>query len=346
MISKVITLARRPSGMPVPEDFLFGVETVPSLGEGEALLKTLYVSVDPYLRGKMNGTKQPRFELGEAVSSKIVAEVIDSRHPGFAIGDQVSHYLPWKEYIVSSGAGLVKLPADGTPLTAWLGVLGVTGLSAYFALLDIGAPKPGETLVVSGAAGAVGSIAGQLGKFMGCRVVGIVGSDEKARLITQRFGFDEAVNYRSSRDFSAGRGDPSAVRGASDLSAAVAAACPNGVDIYFDNVGGPVSDAVLPHMNPYGRIPVCGTIADYNATGPSQALALLPLVVYKFLRVQGFLIGDLAPRFPKGVARLREWLATGKLVYAETILDGFDRLPEAFIGLFEGRNEGKMIVKV
>lgn len=329
MRTKVIRLARRPVGMPLLADFGFGVEAVPGLRAGEVLLKTLYVSVDPYLRGKMNGTKTPRFELDEVLSSKIVAEVVESLHPAFAVGDYVCHYLPWREYNVSDGTGLVRVVADGVPLTTWLGVLGVTGLSAYFALLDIGKPMAGETLVVSGAAGAVGSIAGQIGKIMGCRVVGIVGSEEKRRLILDRFGFDAAVSYRSD-----------------DFTSALVAACPKWVDIYFDNVGGAVSDAVLPHMNSYGRIPVCGTIADYNSAGESKGLALLPLVVYKFLRIQGFLIADLAPRFPEGVARLREWLATGRLGYAETIVDGFERLPEAFIGLFEGRNEGKMLVRV
>lgn len=345
MITQVFTLARRPEGMPVEADFQLSTEEVPEITSGQILLKTLYISVDPYLRGKMNGTKQPRFELGEAITSKLIAEVIESKHPGFQVGEYISHYLPWKEYNISDGAGLAKIPHDakltkaaghtndstsvGTSLTAWLGVLGVTGLSAYFALKDIGQPKPGETLVVSGAGGAVGSIAGQIGKIMGCRVVGIVGTEDKAKMITEQFGFDAAINYKTE-----------------NVAEAIARNCPNGVDIYFDNVGGAVSDAVLPYMNPYGRIPVCGTIADYNTAGLSQGLAILPLVVYKFLRIQGFLIGDFKPRFDEGLSQLQQWIANDQLRYAETIVEGFQNLPAAFIGLFEGRNEGKMIVKV
>lgn len=316
--------------MPRISDFKFIKEFMPEIGKGEVLLKTIYVSVDPYLRGKMSGTKAPRFELNEPISSKIIAEVVESNHQGFSKGDFLSGYLDWKEYLVSDGSGLDKVDSTAAPLSTFLGVLGITGLSAYFALLEIGKPKPGETLVVSGAAGAVGSIVGQIGKIMGCHVIGIVGTDEKVELVKTRFNFDKAINYKTTPD----------------MKTAIAEACPNGVDIYFDNVGGEISDAVIANINNYGRIPVCGTISNYNDTNEQTSLSLLPLVVYKFLLIQGFLIVDFAERFPEGIAQLATWLNEGKIAYAETIVDGFNNLPEAFIGLFEGKNEGKMIVKL
>jgi len=328
--TKVITLKSRPVGLPQLSDFELITEAVPALRPSEVLLKAVYISVDPYLRGKMSGTKAPRFEVGQPISSKLLAEVAESRNDQFHRGAIVAHYLDWKEYQVSDGTGLVKVDATAAPLTTNLGVLGITGLSAYFALLDIGQPKAGETLVVSGAAGAVGSIAGQLGKLLGCHVVGIVGTAEKAALITGKFGFDAAINYRTT----------------ADMPAALAAACPNGVDIYFDNVGGPVSDAVLASLNSYARVAACGAIANYNDTEPALSPSILPLVVYKFLTIRGFLIADFAARFPEGLAQLTAWLQQGKLTYAETIMDGFENLPGAFIGLFAGQNEGKMIVKV
>ncbi|MGI4821617.1 MAG: NADP-dependent oxidoreductase [Janthinobacterium lividum] len=328
--TKVINLKTRPVGLPQVSDFELITEEVPALRPGEVLLKALYISVDPYLRGRMSGTKVPRFELGQPVASKVIAEVADSKNPGFSQGEFVSHYLAWKEYQVSDGTGLAKIDATAAPLTTNLGVLGIAGLSAYFALQDFGQPKPGETLVVSGAAGAVGSIAGQIGKLRGCRVVGIVGTDEKAALIKDEFGFDAAINYRTT----------------TDIPAAIAAACPQGVDVYFDNVGGPVSDAVMAQFNPYGRMVVCGAIANYNDAEQALSPSILPLVVYKFLTIRGFLAADFAPRFPEGLAQLAAWLKEGKLTYSETIVDGFEKLPEAFIGLFEGKNEGKMIVKI
>lgn len=216
------------------------------------------------------------------------------------------------------------------PLSTYLGVFGSTGLSAYFALTDIGAPRPGETLVVSGAAGAVGSIAGQIGKLMGCRVIGIAGTDEKVDFITSELGFDAAINYKST----------------GDMAEAIDRLCSDGVDIYFDNVGGSISDAVISRMNDYGRVVVCGSITAYNVSGLSIGPRLLPLVVFKKLLVQGFLISDYHDRYQEGISCLQQWVGNGKLHYAETILEGFERLPEAFIGLFTGRNEGKMIVSM
>jgi NADPH-dependent curcumin reductase CurA len=330
MKNRKITLRNRPVGMPLISDFDNEDELMPVTGEGEILLKSVYVSVDPYLRGKMNGTHPPIFELNAPITSKLIAEVIESKNANFKNGDYVSGYLKWLKYQTANGKALQKIDSGAAPLSAFLGVLGITGLSAYIALMNIGKPKRGETLVVSGAAGAVGSIAGQIGKIMGCRVVGIVGTDEKTHLLKTKFGYDAAINYKT----------------ALDMKAAIAEQCPNGVDIYFDNVGGSISDGVIANMNPYGRIPVCGTISNYNDVVEQTSRSLLPIVVYKFLTIQGFLIGDHADRFPVVTAQLVDWVTEGKITYSETILEGFDKLPEAFIGLFEGRNEGKMIVKI
>jgi NADPH-dependent curcumin reductase CurA len=330
MQATTIKLKSRPVGLPNANDFEITPTTLPPLRPGEVLLETKYVSVDPYLRGKMSGTKIPRFEIGSPINSKIIAKVAASNSPDFTEGDYVSHYLDWSTYQIANGAGLENVDPAQAALTAYLGVLGVTGLSAYFALTDIGQPKAGETLVVSGAAGAVGSIAGQIGKLMGCRVIGIVGTDEKMDLIKSKFGFDEAINYRTC----------------GDIKAAIARACPEGVDIYFDNVGGPIADRVIENINTYGRVIACGAISNYNDVDREKSFSLLPMVVYKFLRIQGFLIADYRPRFPEGIQKLQTWLSEGKLTYSETIIKGFDKLPDAFIGLFSGQNEGKMIVEV
>jgi NADPH-dependent curcumin reductase CurA len=330
MKNNTLILKSRPVGMPNSSNFKFVKEPMPQHGIGEILLKTIYVSVDPYLRGKMSGTKTPHFELNEPISSKVIAEVIKSNNENFSKGDFVSGYLNWKEYQISNGTGIQKVNAGAAPLSTYLGVLGITGLSAYFALLDIGKPKSGETLVVSAAAGAVGSIAGQIGKIMGCRVIGIVGTDEKAELIKTKFGFDAAINYKTSPD----------------IETAIAKICPAGVDIYFDNVGGVISDGVIANINKYGRIAVCGSISNYNDTEAQTSPSLLPIVVYKFLSIKGFLIGDWAERFPEGMAQLALWLKADKLKYSETIVNGFNKLPEAFIGILQGKNIGKMIVKI
>jgi NADPH:quinone reductase len=330
MKNRTITLKNRPVGMPLLSDFDNEEEWMPVTSKEEIILKSVYISVDPYLRGKMNGTHPPIFELNDPITSKIIAEVIESKNANLKKGDYVSGYLKWQEYQSADGKALQKIDPSEAPLSAYLGVLGITGLSAYIALMDIGKPKKGETLVVSGAAGAVGSIAGQIGKIMGCRVVGIVGTDEKKELLTTKFGFDAAINYNASHE----------------MKAAIAGLCPDGVDIYFDNVGGWISDGVIANMKPYGRIPVCGSISNYNDVEQQTSPSLLPIVVYKFLTIQGFLISDHAARFPVVTAQLVGWLKEGKITYSETILKGFDKLPEAFIGLFEGRNEGKMIVKI
>ena len=331
-MNKVILLNNRPVGKPVSSDFKFVTEAMPVPDDGEILLKTLYVSVDPYLRGRMNDAKSyvPAFQLNKPIQSGMIAEVTDSNHSGYKIGDIVSGNLEWKEYQVSTGKGLQVIHTADIYLTAYLGILGMTGLTAYLGLSEIAVPKPGETMIVSGAAGAVGSIAGQLGKIMGCRVVGITGSDQKVALLKSKFHFDEAINYKNTVD----------------LTRAIKTACPDGVDIYFDNVGGKISDAVLNNINKHARIPVCGYISMYNETMQVLGPYVQPVLVSKSALMQGFIVGDFADKFAEAKKQLFNWLRDGKLTYHETIINGFEQIPQAFLGLFEGKNEGKMIVKI
>ena len=331
-MNKVILLNKRPVGKPTLNDFKFSSDAIPVPPTGQILLKTLFVSVDPYLRGRMNDSKSyvPSFEIGKPIQSGIIAEVIDSTHAEFKKGDYVSGNLEWKEYQVSNGQYLNKLDAKVSELTPYLGVLGMTGFTAYLGLTEIGIPKAGETLVVSGAAGAVGSIVGQIGKIMGCNVVGIAGTDEKVKQLKSKFKFDNAINYKTSPD----------------LKEAIRNACPNGVDIYFDNVGGEISDAVLANINKHARLPVCGYISDYNDTKVPVGPRIQPVILTKSATMRGFIVGDFSAKFPAAKKQLSIWIKEGKLTYSETIVNGFDNIPQAFIDLFDGKNEGKMIVKV
>jgi len=331
-MNKAILLRKRPVGRPTVNDFEFTSAAIPVPTTGDVLLLTLYVSVDPYLRGRMNDSKSyvPSFEIGKPIQSGIIAQVIDSTHAEFRKGDYVSGNLEWQEYQVSNGKGLTKVDAKVSPLSSYLGVLGMTGLTAYLGLTEIGIPKAGETIVVSGAAGAVGSVVGQIGKIMGCRVVGITGTDEKAELLISKFKFDSAINYKTSHD----------------LKKAVSNACPKGVDIYFDNVGGEISDAVLSNINKHARLPVCGAISQYNDTKIPVGPRLQPILLTKSATMRGFIVSDFSAKFPAAIKQLAAWLKEGKLTYAETIVSGFDNLPQAFIDLFDGKNAGKMIVKI
>lgn len=331
-MSKAILLDKRPEGMPVAADFKFIDEEMPTPKEGEILLKTLYVSVDPYLRGRMKDVKSyiPPFQLGQPISSGIISEVISSLNGDFKKGDFVHGYLDWKEYQVSTGKGLTKVDAEAADLSTYLGVLGGTGLTAYFGLKEIGLPKPGETVVVSGAAGAVGNVVGQIAKLMGCRVIGLAGSDEKIETLKSKFQYDEGINYKTTED----------------LAAAIKEVCPDGVDIYFDNVGGDVSDAVLANLAYKARVIVCGSIALYNDTVPTLAPRVEWRLIVHSASMTGFLLSDFAEQLPAGVQQLTTWFKEGKITSSETIVEGFDQIPNAFIGLFEGKNHGKMIVKI
>ncbi len=331
-MNKTILLEKRPVGRPMLSDFKFISEEVEEIKTGEILLKTTYVSVDPYLRGRMNDAKSyiPPFELNKPITSGIVAEVIESKNTAFAKGNFVLGMLDWKEFQKSNGEGLLKIDASKAPLSAYLGVLGITGLTAYFGLLEIGVPKKGETLVVSGAAGAVGSIVGQIGKILGCRVIGIAGSDEKVAMLKSEFGFDEAINYNTTKN----------------MVTAIKAAAPNGVDIYFDNVGGPISEAILFNINKFARLIICGAISIYNETELPKSISVQPFLIKNSALMQGFIVFNYAEKYPEAMKQLSVWLAEGKLTNTETVVEGFDIIPQAFLDLFEGKNNGKMIVKI
>ena len=330
---KTILLKNRPEGVPTLSNFEIITEN-PDLqtGDGEVLLETKYVSVDPYLRGRMIDAKSyiPPFELNKPIQSSIIAKVLQSNHPNFKTGDFVTGLLDWKTKQVAKGDELMKVDGSKAPLTTYLGVLGMTGLTAYFGLREIGKPAKGETLVVSGAAGAVGSVVGQIGKIMGLRVIGIAGTEEKTKLLKEKFGFDEAINYKTSKN----------------LVADIAKAAPKGVDIYFDNVGGPISDAILFNINKFARIVACGAISLYNSTEIPKSMSVQPFLIKNSALMQGFIVLDFANKFPEAINQLATWLAEDKLSYTETIVAGFENIPNAFIGLFEGKNTGKMVVKI
>lgn len=331
-MNKAILLNTRPNGKPSLSNFKFVEEEMPLVHSDELLLKTVYVSVDPYLRGRMSEAKSyvPPFELNKPIQSGIIAEVIESNHANFKVGDFVTSILNWKEYQTSNGNGLIKVNQKDVKLSAFLSVLGMTGLTAYLGLTQIAKPQPGETMVVSGAAGAVGSIVGQIGKILGCKVIGLAGTDDKVKLLESQFGFDKAINYKTT----------------ADIKTAIKKVAPEGIDIYFDNVGGEISDAVLANINKLARVPVCGAISLYNETEVPMGPRLQPILVKNSVLMQGFIVSNFADKFPEAVKQLGEWLQEGKLTYKETIVTGFDQIPQAFIDLFEGKNEGKMIVKI
>jgi len=331
MQNKEIRFASRPAGMPSAETFQFVETDLPQPGDGEVLLRTLYISVDPYLRGRMRPGRSyvPPFEVGDVISSGAVAEVVESRAPQFQKGDVVTGMMGWRLFNVAKASELRKIDPQLAPVTTSLGVLGMPGLTAYFGLLDIGAPKEGETVVVSGAAGAVGTTVCQIAKLKGCRAVGIAGSDEKNRYLEQELGVDATINYKNG-----------------DVAQALKDACPKGVDVYFDNVGGEVSDAVMPLLNHGARLIICGQISLYNRDKQDIGPRPQPYLLVNSALMQGFIISDYASRFPEGVTQLAGWLGAGKLKYAETIVEGFENTPQAFIGLFSGENLGKQIVKV
>lgn len=331
-MNKTIILKTRPKGTPQLSDFKLIEEKTPEVQQGEVLLKTLFVSVDPYLRGRMSDAESyvPPFQLNKPISSGIVAEVIESKNDNFQKGEFVSNLLEWKEYQVSTGEGLQKLDPAIQPLSAYLGIIGMTGMTAYTGLTQIGKPKAGETIVVSGAAGAVGSVVGQIGKILGCRVIGIAGSDEKVEMLQSKFGFDAAINYNTTKD----------------MNKAIAEVAPNGVDVYFDNVGGPISDAVHRSINQFARVIICGAISLYNATELPMGPRVEGLLIKKSALMQGFIVSDFSDKFPKAAQQLGQWLKEGKLKHEETVVEGFESIPQAFINLFSGKNTGKMIVKI
>ncbi len=332
MTSKQVIFTSRPKGMPVKGNFIFEEYELPQISEGELLLQSMFISVDPYMRGRMNESKSyvPPFELGKPLSGGVVAKVLESRSSNIKVGDVVTGMLPWREKMIVPEKHVQRVDTSIAQPSYYLGILGMPGLTAYFGLMHIGKPKAGETLVVSGAAGAVGVVVGQIGKIMDCRVVGIAGSDEKTAILKNKFGFDEAINYKTC----------------TDLKGAIKTACPNGVDIYFDNVGGEISDAVIRNINFHARIPLCGQIALYNTTEMPVGPRIQPWLLTRSVLMQGFIVGNFQSQFPEGVSQLAVWVKERKLTFVETIEHGFEKLPDALIGLFKGENIGKMVVEV
>jgi len=335
-INRQIQLASRPVGAPTAANFQLVTSSVPSAGPGQVLLRTVFLSLDPYMRGRMSDAASyaASVAIGATMVGATVCRIEASQHAGFVVGDWVLAYTGWQDYAVSDGTGLTKLdPTLSSPSYA-LGVLGMPGFTAYMGLLDIGAPKAGETVVVAAATGAVGSVVGQIAKLKGCRVVGIAGGAQKCKSAVDDLGFDACIDHHSP-----------------DLPALLAAACPKGIDVYFENVGGKVFDAVLPLLNSAARVPVCGLISNYNTTtlpdGPDRSPLLMRTLLTKRIRMQGFIIfDDYGHRYAEFANDMGQWLKQGKVTFREDIVDGLENAPQAFIGLLEGKNFGKLIIQV
>jgi NADPH-dependent curcumin reductase CurA len=329
-INRQVLLKSRPEGAPSLDNFELVERPRPDPREGEVLLRTLYLSLDPYMRGRMSDAKSyaKPAEIGQPMLGATVAEIVASRNPSYATGEIVLGYGGWQEYAVSNGAGLRKLDPKRAPVSTALGVLGMPGMTAYVGLLEIGQPKPGETVVVAAASGAVGSVVGQIAKIKGCRAVGIAGGREKCRFVADELGFDACVDHR-----------------ASDFATQLEAACPSGIDVYFENVGGPVQQTVWPLLNDFARIPVCGLIAQYNAKSPMPGPDMFS-VLRKRLLLRGFIVWDFRAKEPEFLREAGEWVRAGRLKYREDIAEGLEKAPAAFLGLLQGKNFGKMLVKI
>ena len=330
--SREIHLIRRPVGMPTADDFAMVSVTLPEPAEGEMLVRNHYISVDPYMRGRMVDRRSyvPPFELNQPMDGGCVGQVVASNGGKFAVGDYVVGMSGWREYFISDGAGLFPIDPTVAPIQSFLGAMGMPGQTAYFGLLEIGQPKEGETVFVSAAAGAVGSVVCQIAKLKGCRVIGSAGSQAKVDWLLNEIGVDAAVNYKEVES----------------LTKAVAANAPDGIDIYFENVGGAHLETALALLNNFGRIPFCGMISQYNATEPAPGPTNMAYIIGKRLTLQGFIVIDFMARLPEFYADMATWAAEGKIKWNETVVDGIENAPAAFIGLFSGQNLGKMLVRV
>jgi NADPH-dependent curcumin reductase CurA len=328
--NRQVLLKSRPQGAPSLDNFELTEAPIPEPGEGEVLMRTRYLSLDPYMRGRMSAAKSyaKPAAVGAPMVGGTIGEVVKSRHPGYATGDIVLGYGGWQDYALSSGAGLRKLDPAAAPVSTALGVLGMPGMTAYVGLLEIGQPKLGETVVVAAASGAVGSVVGQIAKIRGCRAVGIAGGAEKCRFVTGELGFDACVDHR-----------------APDFARELEAACPKGIDVYFENVGGAVQQTVWPLLNDFARIPVCGLIAQYNATTPMPGPDMFS-VLRKRLLLRGFIVSDFAAKQGDFLRDVGEWVRSGRLKYREDVVDGLEQAPAAFLGLLQGKNFGKLLVRV
>ncbi len=331
-----IRLASRPRGWPDQNTFEYAEVPVPEPAEGEVLVRNIYMSVDPYMRGRMNDVKSyvPPFQVGRPLDGHAIGQVIRSRSPELVEGDFVSSRLGWREFFAAparsaDGTPLRKVDPGLAPLPAYLGVLGMPGMTAYVGLLEIGQPRAGETVLVSAASGAVGSVVGQLARLKGCRAVGLAGSEHKVRHLVDELGFDDAFNYREV-----------------DLDQAITRTCPDGVDIYFENVGGRILEAVLMHMRPFGRIPVCGMISLYNLAKPEPGPSTIFRIVPDRLRLQGFIVTDHADLMPRFEQDMAAWIRDGRIKHHETIVDGLENAPQALLDMMHGKNLGKMVVRL
>ena len=333
MTNKQIVLTARPVGFPKDSDFKLIESPIPNAGDGQILVQSIFVSVDPYMRGRMNDVKSyaAPVAIGGVMGGGAVGKVIQSNNTSFNEGDIVEGMFGWQEYAVSNGQGVRKIDPSLAPISTALGILGMPGLTAYFGLLEIGKPRPGETVVVSGAAGAVGSVVGQIAKIKDCRAVGIAGADDKVAYLTGELGFDAALNYKTVDDY----------------YAKVKELCPNGIDVYFDNVGGAITDAVFRLINTKARISICGQISQYNLEKVELApRSILTSLLVKQARAEGFLVFQFADRYPEALGQMAQWLNEGKLKYAEDIEEGIENTPRAFMAMLKGRNTGKQLVKV
>ena len=335
IVNRQIQLAARPQGAPKDSDFKLADVPVPDPGDGQVLCRTIYLSLDPYMRGRMSGAKSyaKPVEIGQVMEGGTVSQVVTSNLSGFQPGDIVFGYMGWQDYALSDGKGLRKVDPALAPISTALGVLGMPGMTAYTGLLNIGQPKEGETLVVAAASGAVGSVVGQIAKIKGCRAVGVAGSAEKCRFVVEELGFDACLNHRDA-----------------DFAEQLKQACPDAIDIYFENVAGKVLEAVVPLLNSFARVPVCGLIAQYNATelppGPNQMPLLMRAVLTKRLTLRGFIVWDFAKQQAEFEAQVGGWIHDGRIKYREDFVDGLEKAPRAFQGLLRGENFGKLVVRV
>lgn len=331
-----VLLASRPTGAPLLSDFSIDRQPIPEPADGELLLKTLYLSLDPYMRGRMSDAKSyaAPVEIGAVMEGGTVSRVEHSRHAAFKEGDIVLSHTGWQSYAIAKGDQVRKLDPAQAPVSTALGVLGMPGFTAWAGLENIGHPKPGETVVVAAASGAVGSVVGQIARIRGARAVGIAGGAQKCDFVLNELGFDAVIDHRSP-----------------NFAEELAQACPNGIDVYFENVGGKVWDAVFPLLNPFARVPVCGLIAQYNAVpgetaGPDRLAGTMRAILTKSLSIRGFIQREFASQREQFHQEASGWIAQGQLRYREDIVDGLENAPEAFIGLLEGRNFGKLVIRV
>lgn len=325
-----VLLSARPVGAPKESDFRVDEIDLPSPGDGELVVKNLFLSLDPYMRGRMNESKSyaASVEIGAVMVGGTVGEVLESKHPGYAAGDVIVGSLGWQTHAISNGAGLMKVEKGKIPLSAYLGTVGMPGVTAWYGLMDIGKPKAGETVVVGAASGAVGSVVGQLAKLHGCRAVGIAGGKDKCDYVVRELGFDACVDHR----------DP-------ELKKAFKDATPSGVDIYFENVGGQILDMVLPRLNPFARIPLCGLVSQYNAKEPYGIKNFAALLVSR-VTLRGFIVSEHMDRWPEALKELGAHVAEGRIKYKESVTQGLSNAPAAFIGMLEGQNFGKALIKL